>query len=144
MNPKTALLLDSGFLYALFDEDDRFHKAVAAVVEIEGGVAIVPDVTLVEVMFLVRRAGGIRAAIQFLEYFDTANFQLEPLQMRDIRRARELMDTYAEVRLDFVDTCIIAIAERLDIRRVGTIDKRDFLIVRPQHCEHLDLFPPQQ
>ena len=61
MIPTVALLLDSGFLYALFDEDDRFHKAVAAVVETQSGVAIVPDVALVEVMFLVRRAGGISA-----------------------------------------------------------------------------------
>jgi uncharacterized protein len=136
-----TLLLDSGFLYALFDKDDRFHKAVAAVVETQGGVAIVPDVTLVEVMFLARRSGGIPAAIRFLEYFENANFQLEALQKQDIRRARELINFYADVRLDFVDTCIIAIAERLDIRLVGTIDKRDFLIVRPAHCEHLILTP---
>jgi len=142
--PTTALLLDSGFLYALFDEDDRFHKAVTAVAETQGGLAIVPDVTLVEVMFLVRRAGGTPAAIRFLEYFENANFQLEALQKQDILRARELMDIYADARLDFVDTCIIAIAERLDIRRVGTIDRRDFLIVRPTHCEHLDLLPPSR
>ncbi len=140
----TPLLLDSGFLYSLFDEDDRFHKAVTAVVETQGGAAIVPDVTLVEVMFLARRAGGIPAAVRFLEYFENAGFQLEALQRQDIRRARELIDTYADVRLDFVDTCIIAIAERLDIRRVGTIDQRDFLIVRPAHCEYLELLPPRR
>lgn len=138
----TTLLLDSGFLYALFDEDDRFHKAVMAVVETQGAIAIVPDVTLVEVVFLVRRAGGTSAAIRFLKYFEQANFQLEALQRQDIHRACELIDTYADARLDFVDTCIIAIAERLNIRRVGTIDWRDFLIVRPIHCEHLELLPP--
>lgn len=139
--PTTTLLLDSGFLYALFDQDDRFHKAVTVVVETQGGTAIVPDVILVEVMFLVRRAGGIPAAIRFLEYFENANFQLEPLQRQDIRRARELIKIYADARLDFVDSCIIAIAERLDIRRVGTVDRRDFLIVRPSHCDHLELYP---
>lgn len=139
--PPTTLLLDSGFLYALFDQDDRFHKAVSVVVETQGGMAIVPDVILVEVMFLVRRAGGIPAAIRFLEYFENANFQLEPLQRQDIRRARELINIYADARLDFVDSCIIAIAERLDIRRVGTVDRRDFLIVRPSHCDHLELYP---
>ena len=66
MIPTVALLLDSGFLYALFDEDDRFHKAVAVVVETQSGAAIVPDVALVEVMFLVRRASGIPAGCQAL------------------------------------------------------------------------------
>jgi len=136
------LLIDSGFLYALFDTDDRYHKAVTTVAETQGGAAIVPDVTLVEVMFLARRAGGTAAAIQFLEFFKQAPFELEALLKQDIDRASELMVTYADVSLDFVDTCIIAIAERLDIRRVGTIDRRDFLIVRPTHCNHLELLPP--
>jgi len=118
-----------------------YHQAVTAVVETQGGVAIVPDVALVEVLFLVRRAGGVPAAIRFLEYFENAVFQLEALQQQDIHRVRELMNIYADVRLDFVDTCIIAIAERLGVRRVGTTDNRDFLIVRPAHCEYLELLP---
>ena len=138
----TTILLDSGFLYALFDSDDRFHKAVAVTVEVQGRIAIVPDVTLVEVMFLVRRSGGIPAAVRFLQYFEEANFRLEALRREEIRRTRDLLDLYASARLDFVDACIIAIAERLDVRRVGTIDRRDFLIVRPAHCEHFELLPP--
>jgi predicted nucleic acid-binding protein len=136
-----TLLLDSGFLFALFDKEDRFHQAVKTVSATLDEVVVVPDVTLVEAMFLVRRAGGIPAAVSFLEYFEKAAFQLEALQDQDIRRVREIIETYADARLDFVDTCIIAIAERLDIRRVGTIDKRDFLIVRPAHCDHLEILP---
>lgn len=138
----TKLLLDSGFLYALFDANDRFHSAVSAVIEAQDGVTIVPDVTLVEVLFLVRRSGGILAAVRFLEYFENSAYLLEPVTKQDIRRTRELMSIYADARLDFVDTCVIAIAERLNIERVGTIDRRDFLIVRPNHCEHFDLLPP--
>lgn len=135
------LLIDSSFLYALFDQDDRYHPAVAAVVETEGGPAIVPDVVLVEVTFLTRRAGGVPSVVRFLEYFESAGFQIEALTPQDVHRARELIGTYADARLDFVDVCIIAIAERLDIRRVGTLDLRDFLIIRPAHCEHLDILP---
>ncbi len=138
----TQLLLDSGFLYALFDVNDRFHSAVSAVIEAQDGVTVVPDVTLVEVMFLARRSGGIPSAIRFLEYFENTTFLLEPVSKQDIRRTRELMSIYADARLDFVDTCVIAIAERLNIERIGTIDRRDFLIVRPAHCEHFDLLPP--
>lgn len=125
----TPLILDSGFLYALFDEDDRYHPAVREVARSEGAAAIVPNVTLVEVMFLVRRAGGVPAARRFLDYFGQAGFQLEALQMGDLKRVGELTTQYADARLDFVDTCIVAMAERLDIRRVGTVDRRDFLII---------------
>lgn len=136
------LLIDSGFLYALFDHDDRYHPAVSAVVDIENSIAIVPDIVLVEVAFLTRRSGGIPAVVQFLEFFESGGFQIEPLTMQDIHRARELISTYTDARLDFVDTCIMAIAERLEARRVATIDPRDFLLVRPAHCEHFDILPP--
>jgi predicted nucleic acid-binding protein len=136
------LLIDSGFLYALFDHDDRYHPAVATVADIENSTTIVPDVVLVEVAFLTRRAGGISAVVHFLEFFEGGDFQIEPLTMQDIHRARELIGSYADARLDFVDTCIMAIAERLDVKRVATIDPRDFLLVRPAHCEHFDVLPP--
>jgi predicted nucleic acid-binding protein len=135
------VLIDSGFLYALFDHDDRYHRAVVAVAETEGAVAIVPDVVLVEVAYLTRRAGGAPSVARFLEYFASGGFQTEALTMQDVHRARELIETYVDARLDFVDVCIMAIAERLDIRRVATIDPRDFLLIRPAHCEHFDILP---
>lgn len=78
---------------------------------------------------------------RFLEYFDRANFQMEALHRQDIRRARELINKYADARFDFVDTCLIAIAERLDIRRIRTLDRRDFTLVRPAHCDYFELLP---
>jgi len=48
---------------------------------------------------------------------------------------------YADARLDFVDCCIMALTERLDIRRVATFDRRDFSIFRPNHGDYLELLP---
>jgi uncharacterized protein len=138
----TSLLLDSGFLYALFDHDDRFHKVVSESVATRDATVIVPDVTLGEAVFLARRVKGIDAAIRFLDYFERTEFQLEPLQRGDIRRARELLMRYADIQLDFVDSCVIAIAERLNIQHIGTIDQRDFRIIRPRHCDYFQLLPP--
>lgn len=138
----TPLLIDSGFLYALFDQDDRYHEAVATAAELEGGRAIVPDVVLVEVAFLVRRAGGAPAVVRFLESFTQSSFQLEALTLADIDHARQLIHTYADARLDFVDVCIMAIAARLRITRIATVDPRDFLLVRPGHVEHFEIVPP--
>jgi predicted nucleic acid-binding protein len=40
----------------------------------------------------------------------------------------------ADARRDFVDALIAAIAERLNITRVLTLDRRDFQLIRPKHC----------
>lgn len=56
----------------------------------------------------------------------------------------ELLTTYASLRLQVVDSCVIALAERLDVREVATLDRRDFLVVAPRHLpkgERLTLLP---
>jgi predicted nucleic acid-binding protein len=37
---------------------------------------------------------------------------------------------------------VIAVAERLNIVRVLTLDRRDFDMVRPSHIPHFELLPP--
>jgi predicted nucleic acid-binding protein len=45
----------------------------------------------------------------------------------------ELLMTYASLRLQAVDACVIALAERFDLREVATLDRRDYLVVAPRH-----------
>jgi predicted nucleic acid-binding protein len=61
--------------------------------------------------------------------------------MTDLRRVQEIMAFYASARLDLVDTCIMALSERLQITKVCTFDRRDFSIFRPKHCDFLELLP---
>lgn len=51
------------------------------------------------------------------------------------------MQQYADANLDFVDAIIAAIAERLNITRILTLDQRDFRLIRPHHCEAFDILP---
>jgi hypothetical protein len=46
----------------------------------------------------------------------------------------ELLTTYASLRLQVVDACVVALAERLDVREVAALDRRDFLVVAPGTC----------
>lgn len=100
-----------------------------------------PDVALVEVTHLLRNFINHNAMLAFLRIFSQSAFVLESVTMQDVRRAVEIMSKYADSRLDFVDCCIMAQAERLDITRICTFDRRDFAIYRPTHCETLELLP---
>ena len=51
----------------------------------------------------------------------------------DYRRMAVSLTTYASLRLQVVDACVIALAERLDVREVAALDRRDFLVVAPRH-----------
>lgn len=64
-----------------------------------------------------------------------------PIEADDLDRVRQILSTYADAELDIVDCCIMALAERLNITRIATFDRRDFSLVRPRHCDFLELLP---
>ena len=135
------ILADSSFLYALYSVHDRYHPGADHFAGESPVRLIVPDVILPEVTFLLKRAGGLPAVLGFLGAFVEAAPILEPLTPTDIRRARGIMAAYPEARLDFVDCCLGAVAERLGIRQICTFDRRNFNIIRPIHCEYFELLP---
>ena len=139
--PPSKLLIDSSYLYALFDEsNERFDDAVL-VADLYQGQFIVPYVILPEVAFLFNRAGGVPAVLAFLDRLAMMQPQFEAVLPPDLIRAREIMADFQSAKLDFVDCCIMAISERLMITQVCTFDHRDFAIFRPRHVEYLEILP---
>ena len=59
----------------------------------------------------------------------------------DYVRVVELIRRYADLGLGFVDASLIAIAERLGVTTIATLDRRDFTVVRPVHCDGFELIP---
>jgi uncharacterized protein len=139
--PMQKILVDSGFLYALYDRNDPDHEEAAAVADLYSGQFIIPYVVLTEAAYLFRRAGEARAVVRFLDALLQAKYEYEIVSPDDLSRARDIMAQYADARLDFVDCCIMALAERLNITQVCTFDHRDFEIFRPRHIATLDILP---
>jgi hypothetical protein len=138
---RTDSLLDSSFLYALFRKDDPDHQAVRRAFASQNINFILPQIVLTEAAWLFNRAGGASLAATFLELLSASELPLEAITYVDCRRASELMRNYAHAKLDFVDCCIISLAERLHIQQVATLDRRDFSIVRTKNGHFLSIVP---
>ena len=67
--------------------------------------------------------------------------QLEAPLAEDYLRSAEILRQYSDANLDLVDALIAATAERLNIIRILTLDRRDFQLIRPRHCEGFELLP---
>jgi uncharacterized protein len=141
--PPTPYLVDSSFLYTLYNRRDKYHEEALAFTELVNSRLLILDIILVEVTYLFQRAGQAHALGGFLAAFHQAQMPLEPITYIDIDRARELILTYASSNFDFVDACLMAYAERNSIQRICTYDYRDFGIVRPRHCDSFILLPAQ-
>ncbi len=50
-------------------------------------------------------------------------------------------DDSATGHVDFVDCAIAAMAERLGVSKVLTVDRRHFGLFRPRHCSTFDIAP---
>jgi hypothetical protein len=135
------VLVDSSFLYALFRKADPDHQAVRAIFETVKAEFIIPQVILTEAGWLFNRAGGMPLVSAFLDLLAASKIPLGDLTYDDLQRASALMRQYTGTKLELVDCCIVALAERLEITRVATLDRRDFSIVRTQKGSFLDIVP---
>jgi len=53
----------------------------------------------------------------------------------------DLVLTYGDLPLGTTDASVVAIAERLKLTDVATLDRRHFTVVRPSHVNSLTLLP---
>lgn len=77
----------------------------------------------------------------FLDLLISADFPLIEVTYTDLWRARELLLQYPGTKIELVDCCIVALAERLNITRVATLDRRDFSILRTRDGQFLEILP---
>ncbi len=136
-----AVIVDTSVLYALVDGADDAHAAARAALEHEPEAIVVPQATLPEAGYLIGSRLGARPEADFIRRLAASDWRVEPLTDADLGRTVELMDRYADARLGFVDASIAAMAERLGVTRLYTLDRRHFGVVRPGHVEAFQVRP---
>lgn len=134
-------ILDTSFLFALTDQSDRNHERVLAVAQSSNEILVLPVAVLPEICYLIMSRLGHQVMRHFVSSLTTQAVQIEPVTSEDLLRINEVLEQYADSQLDFTDAAIVAIAERLVIDRIYTLDRRDFSIIRPSHCDYFELLP---
>lgn len=134
-------IFDTGFLLAVFNEEDSFHQQCKTAYDIESDYALLPDVVLPELAYLIKRELNLEALITFLRLAASGEYELVRTTESDLERAAEILEKYSDNNIDLVDACIVAIAERLEIEKILTVDRRHFSVFTPNHCENFTLLP---
>lgn len=135
-----SVIADTGFVVALANRADHRHTDVLPVY-LQHPLIFMPQLVLVEVAYLIGRDADIATVVKFLKGLPASRFEIIAATDQDIHWSARLIEQYADSKVDFVDASIIAIAERLNIQTVLTIDQRDFRMVRPLHCDSFILLP---
>jgi predicted nucleic acid-binding protein len=135
-----ALVVDTGVLYAALDADDADHGPCTKLLTCAREPRVVPAPVLSEVDWLCGRLPHNRFSL-ILDQIETGALVVEDLLHEDYRRAGNLLNTYADLRVGFVDASVLAVVERLREPKLATLDHRHFSVMRPRHVDALELLP---
>ena len=118
----SALILDTGAWLLGLAGEEAYADAMESAREL-----IIPGLVLAEVDYhLRRRRSDMRRVLNAL---DTSDYSYEPPTLADLSRAAEIDRKFGSLELGLVDASIVALAERVGVFRILTIDS-DFAAVR--------------
>ena len=131
--------MDAGPLVALISASDRHHDTCRdAFATIEDAVGTVWP-ALTEAMYLLRQSREAQRALW--EMLERGTVAIISLDTEDLPRMHELMEKYSDLPMDLADAALVRVAEREKIRRIFTLDRRDFTLYRPIGIGRFSILP---
>lgn len=121
-----SIVVDAGPLIALFDRDDRHHHRAVEFAQTCRARLITNLPALTEAAFLLRF--NVDAQRDCLSWAQRA-LNIDQNTSSDLPRIISLLDKYRDLPADFADVSLLALAERLNVLQVASIDS-DFAIYR--------------
>lgn len=124
------IAVDTGFLYAQADADDRHHARAMACAPTaqEGWITTLPVLT--EACHLLARRLAPRFAIALMEDVASGGLQVWHPPAEALARVPALMLQYAALPMDLADASLLLLAEHLGHGRILSTDERDFQTCR--------------
>jgi predicted nucleic acid-binding protein len=96
---------------------------------------------LIEFDHFASRQRDRQAVNVLLDNIERGAYEVENLLVSDYRRIDQILETYADLRVGFVDAAVLAIVERLREPKLATLDHRHFSVMRSRHVDALELLP---
>lgn len=123
------ILIDSGPLIALFDSSDKYHHEAVDFIKTNKYPLVTTLASITETLHLLDF--NRNAQIDFLEWVYRGAVEIYNIENNDFKRIRALTEKYRDLPMDFADSCLVYLAEKLNLNTIATID-RDFTIYRIQ------------
>ncbi len=135
------LLCDTGPLVAALSRRDRDHEACRDLLRRHAGELAAPAPVVTETALFALGRFGADAQTRFLDAVAGGEIEVLDLESADHLRVSELCRHYADLPLDQVDASVVALAERLGLAQVTSLDQRHLGVVRLAKGQFLELLP---
>jgi len=121
------VLIDSGPLIALFDASDKYHQDAVDFIKRNKFKLVTTIASITETLHLLDF--NRNAQIDFLEWVQRGAVEIHNIENTDFQRLKELTEKYRDLPMDFADSCLVYLAEKLNLNTIATIN-RDFSMYR--------------
>lgn len=135
------LPVDTNIWLAAADRRSDRHAECAALFRRHRGELAVPVPVIAEASWLILDRLGTAAQAAYLRLITSGQLTPVDLTEEDWQRSADLAEQYASLRLDLIDASLVAVAERLKLTTLATLNHRDFTVVRPRHADAFELLP---
>ena len=121
-------ILDTGPWVALIDRSEKRHAACVKWLKDYSGRLYSTEAVLTEVLYLLNFS--VKAQTAAIDFILASVVEIIPASLHSLKTSRELMNKYADLPMDYADATIVGLAVETGIRRIVTLDHKDFRIYR--------------
>lgn len=134
------IIVDTSALYAFLRVDDPMRAALHSALRDEPVLVISPYV-LAELDYLLLTRYGVSAELRMLEELASGGYDLAVLGSSDLLACARLIEQFADQRVGLTDASIVVLADRYRTRRIATLDRRHFAVLRGLDGRPFDILP---
>ena len=122
------VLMDTGPWVALVDRSESLHVECIKWLEQFRGSIFSTEAVLTEVLYLLNFSSAAQFAA--LDFVLTGAVEIVPASIAGLQMAKNFMEKFADLPMDFADATIVTLAHDLAINHIVTFDKKHFSIYR--------------
>ncbi len=135
------IIADTSGLLAFFTESGAQHDAVEGWLKANDPVMVVSPYVVAEVDYLVATRMGLTAELAVLEELSGGAYELAALDSEALAAARSVVSRYGDLGIGIADASLVVLAERYRTRKILTLDRRHFSVVRPLDGGTFEIVP---
>lgn len=133
------IVADTSGLLALFNAREPAHSTEAAAVAASSDPLVVSPFVVAELDYLVATRMGADAEAAVLRELASGAYELATIAADELEICAALVTRYRDQDIGVTDASLVALARRYDTRRILTLDRRHFGVVRPLNGGHFTL-----
>lgn len=125
------MIVDTSALLAFFDTSEPDHAAVTGAILGADEPLVVSPYAIAELDYLVATRYGVAAELAVLGELAGGAWELAALDADDLRVACRIIEEYPDQAIGVADASAVVLAHRVGTRRIATLDRRHFDVLRP-------------